>query len=113
MALLPTIKKAFPLKPGYTFMGWYDNPDYTKGIQYYDNNNNPKIVFNQTKDITLYAGWRINTLSIKYSGNTGVWNNPKYNRYNVNNNNMVIYTNTGALLVEKYKYGYQSKQIYM
>ena len=33
---MPSISKTIPTRSGYTFMGWYDNSDYSRGEAYYN-----------------------------------------------------------------------------
>lgn len=54
---MPSINTSKPVKNGYTFLGWYDNTDYTKGVQYYNSNCKSSIKYNLENDVTLYAGW--------------------------------------------------------
>ena len=50
-----------PTKTGYTFTGWYTDPDCTKPYT------EDKVI----GDITLYAGFRANTYTIVFNANTG------------------------------------------
>ena len=66
---MPKISTTAPARTGYTFMGWYDNPDYTKGIQYYTNKGASARNYDKNSAITLYAGWKANTFTVSYNGN--------------------------------------------
>ncbi len=55
-ASLPSISE-IPTKSGYIFMGWYDNKDWTKGNQYYKEDNTGVKNYDIKSDLTLYAGW--------------------------------------------------------
>ncbi len=68
---MPSISGGIPTRSGYTFTGWYDNSDYTKGNKYYDSDCDPVRNFNRKENITLYAGWKINTYTITYNLNGG------------------------------------------
>lgn len=68
---LPLISKTIPNKTGYTFMGWYDNKDYTKGTKYYNDKNEAVKKYDVANNVTLYAGWKANTITIKYDCNGG------------------------------------------
>ena len=57
---VPTINKSIPTRSGYTFVGWYDNSDYTKGKSYYSSKNESVLKYDKAGDITLYAGWSMN-----------------------------------------------------
>ncbi len=59
-----------PYRTGYKFMGWYDNSDYTKGKQYYDNNGN-QLINDILEDLILYAGWEANKYNISFNLNGG------------------------------------------
>ncbi len=65
-ALMPNIGSSVPTKDGYTFMGWYDNKDYTKGKMYYDETNKSVKYFDAYKDMTLYAGWSKDLVVMSY-----------------------------------------------
>ena len=58
--MLPQIEEELPTREGYTFMGWYGNADYKKGVMYYNERNEPTKYFTQRKNIRLYAGWKLN-----------------------------------------------------
>ena len=58
---MPKLSTLTPTKKGYTFMGWYDNRDYTKGKQYYKNDGTSARKLDRNKTFTLYAGWKKNT----------------------------------------------------
>ncbi len=60
-----------PTRAGYTFMGWYDNADYTKGTQYYTAAGASARTWNKTANTTLYAGWSADTYTITYNLNGG------------------------------------------
>ncbi len=107
---MPTITGSVPTRSGYTFMGWYDNATYTKGTQYYTAANTSTRKYDKKSDTTLYAGWKkndtnVHTLSIRYNGNGGVWNNPKQGTYDVDSSGTVIVKSTGLILSQKIKYG--------
>ena len=101
---LPTIRN-IPTRVGYTFMGWYNNADYTKGTQYYNASGLPIRVYDKKANTTLYAGWRVNVLSIEYNGNGGIWNKPLRDTYSVNVDGTVILKNTKEIYEQKVKYG--------
>ena len=54
---MPAILTNKPTKNGYTFMGWYTDSDYTKGVQFYNSNCTSSKKYDLTKDTVLYAGW--------------------------------------------------------
>ena len=58
---MPSISTTAPTRTGYTFMGWYDNADYTKGTQYYTTAGASARTWNKVADATLYAGWKVNS----------------------------------------------------
>ena len=70
-AAMPTISTTAPTRAGYTFMGWYDNADYTKGAQYYTAAGASARTWNKTANTTLYAGWKADTYTITYNLNGG------------------------------------------
>ena len=55
---LPSISKEIPIKNGYIFVGWFDNNEYKKGMQYYDEKCQTNKEYNENRNITLYAGWK-------------------------------------------------------
>ena len=71
-----TITLKDPVKPGYTFAGWYKAEDFTGGAV-------TKIAQGSTGDITLYAKWELVSYTITYEleGGTNVPENPA--SYNV------------------------------
>ena len=75
---LPTIG-SIPTRIGYTFMGWYDNQDYTKGTQYYNASNVRVRLFDKESNITLYAHWKANTYTISFNANGGSGNSSTKN----------------------------------
>ena len=46
-----------PTRNEYIFKGFYDKKDYTKGVQYYDENGKSVRNFDRTTNIALYARW--------------------------------------------------------
>jgi uncharacterized repeat protein (TIGR02543 family) len=56
----PTILLEEPTKEGYTFIGWYDNAEFT-------GDEVTEISSGTIGDITLYASWSINQYTISYS----------------------------------------------
>ena len=62
---------SFPTKSGYTFMGWYDDADYTHGTQYYTTAGISAKNYDKNTDVTLYAGWQANTYTMTYKNNGG------------------------------------------
>ena len=64
--MVPKINRAIPARSGYTFKGWYDNKDYTKGKSYYNELNEPVIYFEKNNDLKLYAGWSKNIVILSY-----------------------------------------------
>ena len=99
---LPKINQTKPTKPGYTFMGWYDKT--TGGTQYYNSSNSPVRKYDKKGNITLYAHWTINTLSIEYNGNGGSWNSSN-STYGVNGSNTVIVKSTNQVYQKVLNYG--------
>ncbi len=72
--VMPEINKKAPTRKGYTFMGWYDNIDYLKGIQYYNSKCESKVKYTKESDTILYAGWSKNgekNYTITYISNNG------------------------------------------
>ena len=102
-SVLPSINIK-PTREGYTFMGWYDNPDYTKGVKYYNDLNNAVKRYDKKLNITLYAGWKENILSIMYNGNSATSWNPVKNTYSVNVDGTVIFKDTKKVYEKKLKY---------
>ncbi|MBP3316430.1 MAG: InlB B-repeat-containing protein [Alphaproteobacteria bacterium] len=68
---MPSISTTAPTRTGYTFMGWYDNADYTNGTQYYTAAGTSARTWNKTSNTTLYAGWEIISYTITISKNGG------------------------------------------
>ncbi len=101
---MPSITNSIPTRSGYTFMGWYDNADYTKGTQYYTNKNASSRLYDKLNGITLYAGWNINKLSIKYNGNGGAWDDTHSATYTVDTNGNVIVRSTGKVFYQTVNY---------
>ena len=54
---LPKISTSIPTKADLLFMGWYDNPNYEKGTQYYNSKNVSVKEYDKNSNIVLYAGW--------------------------------------------------------
>ena len=63
---MPSISTIAPTRSGYTFVGWYDNADYTLGTQYYDKTGTSAKKYDKTTATTLYAGWSKNQYTIKF-----------------------------------------------
>lgn len=59
--IMPSISKTIPTRNGYTFMGWYDNIDYTKGKVYYNEKCEATKYYDRKSNVALYAGWKKNT----------------------------------------------------
>ncbi len=59
-----TILLPNPTRVGYTFRGWYDNPDFNE-------ESITEIVSGSSGDITLYALWTINEYTISFNSNGG------------------------------------------
>ena len=75
---MPSISTVPPVKPGYTFMGWYDNANYLDGGQYYTANGISARTYDKTTNTTLYAGWYANTITLNFAnGGHGVAPNSK------------------------------------
>lgn len=58
------ITLADPTKQGYTFKGWYSDPNFTTRVT---------KISKQTGNITLYAKYEENSYNLTLDGNTGVW----------------------------------------
>ena len=58
---MPSISTTAPTRPGYAFMGWYDNATYTSGTQYYTAAGASARTWDKVADATLYAGWKVNS----------------------------------------------------
>jgi len=99
---LPSINVK-PTRSGYTFIGWYDN--VSGGTQYYNASNSSLRKYDKTTNITLYARWKENELSIRYNGNGGTWNNPTNSAYAVDSSGTVINKSTRQIYEQKLKYG--------
>ena len=65
---LPSISKTIPVKNGYIFMGWFDNVDYVKGEEYYNNKCNSTKKYNKNNNLVLYAGWKEESIVNYYQG---------------------------------------------
>ena len=94
---MPTISTTAPTKTGYTFMGWYDNENYTASgaKQYYTASGASARNYDKTSNTTLYAGWKINEYTLTVNPNGGTFNGTTSNTtvkqnydttYNVANN---------------------------
>ena len=69
-ATLPNISEIPPVRPGYTFVGWFDMSD--GGTQYYSSYGTPRVSkWDIASDKTLYAHWTTNTYNITYATNNG------------------------------------------
>ena len=69
-----TITLKDPVKPGYTFEGWYKDGEFTTQVT--------EITQGSTEDITLYAKWELVSYTITYEFNGGTnapENPPSYN----------------------------------
>lgn len=64
-----------PVRTGYTFLGWYDNPNYDEQIDCWNTNENKG-------NVTLYAKWKINEYTITYKDNYGLSPEPVKVEYN-------------------------------
>ena len=53
-----------PTKTGYTFAGWYENPEFS-GDPVTD------IPTNSTENLNFYAKWTLNTYTVKFDSNSG------------------------------------------
>lgn len=80
---LPAISTTAPTKPGYTFMGWYDNADYSNGVQYYNASDvASRPVWDKTQSATLYAGWKPGVFAITLRNETNTATNATiYEKY--------------------------------
>lgn len=79
---LPKINSPVPTRMGYIFKGWYDNANYSKGVQYYNYENNATRSYDKRTDTVLYAGWESQKYAITFNINGGYGETPK----NVNAN---------------------------
>lgn len=55
---LPTVSDVAPTRKGYTFMGWFDNPNFLKGRQYYSKTGEAIRKYDRKDSVILYAGWK-------------------------------------------------------
>ena len=92
-----------PIRVGYKFMGWYDNAKYELGTQYYDSSNKAVRKYDKNSNMTLYAGWKANTLSIEYNGNYGEWNISS-STYTTNVDGTVILKSTRQIYKQQISY---------
>ncbi len=72
---MPAISATPPARAGYTFMGWYDDPDYekagNKGIYYRADGSSARPWNKGEGSATLYAGWKANTYTVQYWSKDG------------------------------------------
>jgi len=68
------IAPADPVKEGYTFLGWFNEPTIATLYSF------TKI---PAHDVTVYAGWRINHYLLSFESNGGSMVSPSVNDYNV------------------------------
>ena len=63
-----------PSKTGYTFAGWYENPEFS---------GNPvtDIPTNSTENLNFYAKWTVNTYTVTFDANGGTINNGDVTEY--------------------------------
>lgn len=63
-----------PTKTGYTFAGWYENPEFS---------GNPvtDIPTNNTENLNFYAKWTANTYTVTFDANGGTINNGSITEY--------------------------------
>lgn len=64
-----------PVRTDYTFLGWYNNPNYDEQIDCWNTNENKG-------NVTLYAKWKINEYTITYKDNYGLSPEPVKVEYN-------------------------------
>ena len=64
-----------PARTGYTFLGWYNNPNYDEQIDSWNTNENKG-------NVTLYAKWKINEYTITYIDDYGLSPEPVKVEYN-------------------------------
>ncbi len=82
---IPDLSFENPVRDGYTFMGWYDNPNYLMGTKYYDEDGRKTLDYYGDNNLILYAGWQINKITFKYNTKGGkvkdslVYDNVTYN----------------------------------
>ena len=86
-----------PWRRGYAFNGYTTNADGT-GNQYYNKNGIGQIKFKQTKEVTVYAQWALETYTIAYELNGGT--------NHANNPNSYTYEDATITLQEPTKTGY-------
>lgn len=70
-----------PQRPGYTFLGWYTDPERTNRVDYlppYDASNGN--IFTPPEPVTLYAKWQLEAYTITYilDGGSNDQNNPAF-----------------------------------
>ena len=68
--------KAAPVRPGYSFQGFFTTSAATGGTQYYDAGMNGTTVWDDTSITTLYARWTANTYTVTLSANGGTGGTP-------------------------------------
>ena len=75
-SVMPKLNSIAPTRVGYTFMGWYDNSDYTKGTEYYNSKGESTVTFNKTTNVKLYAGWKLDVYIVTFNLNGGTGTAP-------------------------------------
>ena len=85
-------KAVIPTREGYTFNGWYDSA--SGGVAYYNAKGEALRTFDKETNMTLYAQWKKNILTIEYNGAGGTWNNTNSTTYGVNEYGTVIFKST-------------------
>ena len=65
---MPAISSEKPIRDGYEFVGWYDDPDFMapSAVQYYTADCESARTWDKSTDATLYAGWKALSYSISY-----------------------------------------------
>ncbi len=98
-------------KTGYTFLGWSLEKTGGKVFDQYDNTVSANDLFpdvtKKNGTITLYAQWKINTVTLKFNTNGGIIADDS--KYYADENGNIYITSSKKIAAPVWEYGYKDK----